>query len=208
MGCTNHIEMGCTNNIEIERKFLVANNHYKELAVSHSLIRQGYLCANSALNSALNPSPNSALCAQNSALCTMHSALPTVRVRQYGDRFFLTIKGRPAEGHIGRLEWEREISQEDFDTLFPLAISGVIEKTRWLVPLDGGLTCEVDEFHGLNAGLVFAEVELPSEDTEIPYPDFLYFSSPGHPAHVVEVTSDARFYNSYLSSRPYSTWDK
>lgn len=170
------------NNLEIERKFLVANSRYKELAVSHALIRQGYLCANSVFSPSLTGKDG--------------VAFPTVRVRQYGDKAFLTIKGRPRPGEIGRLEWEREISLQDFETLFPLAVSGAVEKTRWLVPLADGLVCEVDEFHGLNAGLVLAEVELRSEDEQFEHPDFLG----------VEVTHDARYYNSYLSSHPFITW--
>lgn len=156
-----------TNNLEIERKFLVTDESYKELAVSHALIRQGYLHVH-----------------------------PTVRIRQYGDKFILTIKGSPATGHIGRLEWEKEISQQDFEILFPLCQSGIVEKTRWLVPLANGLVCEVDEFHAADAGLVMAEVELPSEDTVFDRPNFL-----GE-----EVTADGRYYNSYLSAHPYSTW--
>lgn len=164
---------------EIERKFLVASDSYKSLATSHALIVQGYLSV----------TPES-----------------TVRIRRYGDRAFLTIKGRPAEGHLGRLEWEREISVDDFNTLFPLCTSGIIEKTRWLVPLSSSLTVEVDEFHGANAGLVMAEIELPSEDTSFECPDFLHFPLGGGQMGPIEVTSDHRYYNSYLSVHPFTTW--
>lgn len=169
-------------NFEIERKFLVASDSYKSLATSSALIIQGYLSV----------TPQS-----------------TVRIRRYGDKAYLTIKGRPQEGHIGRMEWEREISVDDFNTLFPLCTSGIVEKTRWLVPLNSeainreaitsealNLTVEVDEFHGANVGLVLAEIEMPSEDTELVLPDFL-----GQ-----EVTSDHRYYNSYLSVHPFTTW--
>lgn len=154
---------------EIERKYLVASDSYKSLATSHAQIRQGYLSV----------TPES-----------------TVRVRQYGERAYLTIKGRPRPGELGRLEWEREITLSDFETLFPLCVSGLVEKTRWLVPLAGDLVCEVDEFHGLNDGLVMAEVELHTEDEQFDCPAFL----------AQEVTDDHRYYNSYLSVHPFCTW--
>lgn len=156
-----------TNNLEIERKFLVADDSYKELSVSHALIRQGYLHVH-----------------------------PTVRVRQYGEQYFLTIKSSPRQGHFARVEWEKEISRQDFEVLFPLCKSGIVEKVRWLVPISKELVCEVDEFCGRDKGLVLAEVEIPSEDTVFDRPDFLG----------ADVTDDGRYYNSYLSEHPYSTW--
>jgi adenylate cyclase len=55
---------------------------------------------------------------------------------------------------------------------------------------------EVDEFHGANAGLIVAEIELPHEDHAFEKPDWL-----GE-----EVTSERRYSNSKLSKRPWSTW--
>lgn len=159
-----------SNNREIERKYLVSGEAYKCASVSSARIRQGYVSV---------------------------SADATVRVRQYADRYYLTIKGRPAPGEIGRTEWEREITAEDFETLFALCKSGAVEKTRWIIPLAEGLVIEVDEFAGLNAGLTLAEIEMPSEDYILPaLPEWLG----------TEVTSDHRYYNSYLVQHPYSLW--
>lgn len=159
-----------TDHREIERKFLVRSGAYRDAAASCAPIRQGYISV---------------------------SAEATVRVRQYGERYFLTIKGRPAPGELGRTEWEREISADDFRVLFSLCRSGVVEKVRYLVPLADGLTIEVDCFEGLNSGLVLAEIELPSEDYPLPpLPDWM-----GE-----DVTSDHRYYNSYLSRCPFSLW--
>lgn len=157
------------NNFEIERKFLVTSDEYRQLATGSVRIQQGYLSVN----------PTS-----------------TVRVRRWGDTAFLTIKGRPKEGEIGRFEWEKEISVAEAEQLFRLAVSPLIDKTRYLVPLADGLVCEVDEFHGLNDGLVLAEVELHSEQESFVLPTFL-----GE-----EVTADHRYYNSYLAQVPYSRW--
>ena len=60
----------------------------------------------------------------------------------------------------------------------------------------GGHTFEVDEFHGDNEGLVFAELELKSPDEPFARPDWLG----------KEVTGDVRYYNSYLSEHPYRSW--
>ena len=153
---------------EIERKFLVTGDSYRSLAVSHSEILQGYICSG-------------------------HGH--TVRVRTRGDKGYLTIKGPSTDG-ISRFEWEKEITLQDARELFALCRGGRIEKTRYLVP-NGRHTVEVDEFHGDNEGLVFAEIELGDVDEPFDRPPFL-----GD-----EVTGDSRYYNAYISKHPYSTWE-
>ena len=96
---------------------------------------------------------------------------------------------------ISRFEWEKEITLQDARELFTLCRAGRIEKTRYLVH-NGKHTIEVDEFHGENEGLVFAEIELASVDEPFDRPSFLG----------VEVTGDQRYYNAYISKHPYSTW--
>lgn len=162
----------CVNNInnrEIERKFLVVGDSYKSSATSHARITQGYLSVNERA---------------------------TVRVRRYGEQAFLTVKGRPEAGHFGRFEWEKPITVDEAEQLFELCQPGIIDKTRWIVPMPDGLICEVDEFHGANEGLVLAEIELPSEDQ--PYVRLSFLGD--------EVTPDPRFYNSFLARFPYTTW--
>ncbi|MBO4263162.1 MAG: CYTH domain-containing protein [Bacteroidales bacterium] len=117
----------------------------------------------------------------------------TVRVRLRDDKGYLTIKG-PTDG-ISRFEWEREISREDALALAGLCQGGFIDKTRHLVPF-GGHVFEVDEFHGANAGLILAEVELSAADESFARPAWL-----GE-----EVSGDARYYNSHLLVEPYNTW--
>jgi adenylate cyclase len=55
---------------------------------------------------------------------------------------------------------------------------------------------EVDEFLGVNAGLVVAEIELPAEDQPFDKPDWV-----GE-----EVTHDMRYLNSNLIQHPYTAW--
>lgn len=145
---------------EIERKFLVTNDSYKEMATRCIEIRQGYLS---------------------------RAKEATVRVRTYGGKAFLTVKG-PNAGAV-RNEWEYPVPTTDaLEMLREVAQGNVIEKTRYIIDYRGR-TWEVDEFHGCHQGLVTAEIELPSEDAPFLRPDFI-----GE-----EVTGDLRYYNSNLS---------
>ena len=121
---------------EIERKFLVLDDSFKHEAFSKSHIQQGYICSERGR---------------------------TVRVRIRDERAYLTIKGPSLNGGLSRYEFEREIPLDDGLQMMQLCESGIIDKTRWLVK-SGPHTFEVDEFHGENAGLVVAEVELQHED--------------------------------------------
>lgn len=155
--------------VEIERKFLVKGN-FKTLTTKEVRIRQGYL-----------------------------SSVPerTVRIRLKGESAFITIKGIPTSGGVSRYEWEKEIPLNEGIELLKLCEPGVIDKTRYFLPEKRGLIFEVDEFYGLNKGLVLAEIELPSEDYDFDRPPWL-----GE-----EVTGDARYYNSSLSRKPYLRWE-
>jgi len=48
-----------------------------------------------------------------------------------------------------------------------LAEKPIIEKLRYVIPAGDDLKWEIDEFLGVNQGLVVAEIELPSEETWI-----------------------------------------
>jgi len=121
---------------EIERKFLVLGDDFKEVAVKSTRITQGYI-----------------------------SSLPerTVRVRIKGEKGYITIKGIGSASGASRFEWEKEIPVEEVNELLQICEPGVIDKTRYEVK-SGIHTFEVDEFYGENQGLVVAEVELSSED--------------------------------------------
>jgi adenylate cyclase len=117
----------------------------------------------------------------------------TVRVRVVGDEGFLTIKG--ANRGIVRAEYEYPIPVADAEALLALCEGPLVEKTRYRVPF-GGRLWEVDEFHGENAGLVVAEIELAAAD-----------EAPERPPWVgAEVSDDPRYYNASLSRRPFRTW--
>jgi adenylate cyclase len=117
----------------------------------------------------------------------------TVRVRIAGEGAFLTIKG--VSVGATRTEFEYPIPAADAQALLALCEGPLIEKTRYRV-LHEGTLWEVDVFAGDNAGLVVAEVELTSEDQPFARPAWLG----------VEVTHDARYFNSNLASHPFAMW--
>ena len=130
---------------EIERKFLVKDDSFKELAFSFSRIAQGYICSTRGR---------------------------TVRVRIRDDKGYLTIKGPAGENGLSRYEWEKELPLAEAQELMKLCERGMIDKVRYLVQC-GKHVYEVDEFHGDNEGLVVAEIELSSEDESFEKPDFI-----------------------------------
>ena len=83
-----------------------------------------------------------------------------VRVRRKGAKHTLTVK---TGAGLVRGEEEVALDAADFDRLWPLTEGRRVVKTRYLVPLDGGLTAEVDVYEGALDGLLTAEVEFPDE---------------------------------------------
>jgi len=120
----------------------------------------------------------------------------TVRVRTKGSKAFITVKGISSSDGLSRFEWEKEIFMEEAEALLLLCEDFIIRKTRYIVPFNG-FVFEVDVFKDHNEGLIIAEVELQTPDQQFDKPDWLG----------KELTGDERFYNSYLSNHPYTTWN-
>ena len=154
--------------IEIERKFLVLNQDFKNESFAQNEISQGYISTN----------PER-----------------TVRIRIKGQEGFLTIKGAGNETGLSRFEWEKQIDVYDAKQLMKLCEKGSISKTRFEVKV-GKHIFEVDEFYNENQGLIIAEIELESESEIFEKPNWL-----GE-----EVTNDERYYNAYLSQKPFTSW--
>ncbi len=126
---------------EIERKFLVTHDGWRNHVVRAVRYRQGYLA--------------------NNERCS-------VRIRVSAGDARLNIKG--ARLHVRRAEYEYAIPQDEADELLDtLCERPLIEKTRYYVDWEGW-TWEVDVFEGDNAGLVVAEIELKGEDQAFPLP--------------------------------------
>lgn len=89
---------------------------------------------------------------------------PTIRIRQSDDAYILTVKGK---GHLAREEFELTLTKEEYDRLFLKTEGTPVVKKRYLVPVEGGLTAEVDIYEGELEGLMTTEVEFSSlEDAE------------------------------------------
>lgn len=128
---------------EIERKFLVKGNEYKEYATAY-LCRQGYIANN--LDA-------------------------VVRVRVYGELAFLTVKGRTIG--LSRDEYEYGIPVEDANEMLDkLCKDFIVEKYRYELDYEGKLWT-VDEFFGQNWGLCIAEIELEDEQQDFVKPEWL-----------------------------------
>jgi adenylate cyclase len=117
----------------------------------------------------------------------------TVRVRIVEQQAWLTIKG--ASVGATRAEFEYPIPLADARQLLALCDGPLVRKTRRVVE-HAGARWEIDEFEGDNAGLVVAEIELPSEDAAFEAPPWLG----------AEVTHDPRYFNSSLAVAPWRTW--
>lgn len=156
--------------IEIERKFLVKASGYREESHVQIRIVQGFLCTD----------PDR-----------------TIRVRCTGSKGFLTIKGRGYDGGTSRPEWEYEIPLKEAEELLTLCEMPPVEKIRYQVEA-GPHVFEVDEFTGLNQGLILAEVELTTASESFIKPSWL-----GR-----EVTGEIKYYNSQLSLNPFTLWNE
>lgn len=156
-------------NVEIERKFLVHKNLWKEIGKPEGVfIQQAYL---------------------------LKEVEKNVRIRLKGEQGFLTIKGKTE--NLSRPEFEYEIPVEDAKKMIELFGKDIIEKIRYHITFEQYLW-EVDVFFGNNLGLIVAEIELESEDSIFPKPDWI----------AKEVSHDSRYFNSNLSKHPYQAWEK
>jgi len=131
--------------LEIERKFLIESNDYKDLSHKKSYIKQGFLNSNK---------------------------YRTVRIRVIDEMGFITIKGISNASGISRYEWEKEILLKEAEQLLLLCEKGVIEKNRYLIK-HGRHIFEVDEFLNENKGLIIAEIELSNENELFQKPSWL-----------------------------------
>jgi adenylate cyclase len=129
---------------EIERKFLVRDDSWRNSVIRHVKIRQAYLDSD---------------------------ANVSIRVRIKNDNSAtLTLKTRWSK--LRRREFEYVIPTLDAEELMSLRRGQIIEKVRYIVPA-GDLTWEIDVFSGENLGLVIAEIELPSENHQIELPSWI-----------------------------------
>lgn len=151
---------------EIERKYLVLNSDWKKFVISSFHIVQGYL-------------------SNDPDRC--------VRVRIFGDKSFLTIKGRK-NNSVG-VEFEYEIPIDDAKYMLDnMCLDFIIDKTRYICFVDN-FYWEIDVFSGLNEGLILAEIELSKDNLKFPeiLPNWI-----GE-----EITDKEEYFNANLSIKPF-----
>ena len=148
--------------VEVERKFLLPAPPEALSEHPSKRLEQGYL--------AIDPAGSE------------------VRIRRKDDETLMTVKMG-----IGLIRGEEEfaIDRDRFERLWPMTEGRQVVKTRYFVPLDDGLTAEVDVYAGDLDGLVTGEVEFPDAETALAFaaPDWL-----GR-----DVTEDARYANRTLA---------
>lgn len=151
---------------EIERKFLVHNTDFIQESYENYIIKQGFL----------SDDPER-----------------IVRIRITNFKGYITIKGKTIG--IERVEWEKEITLHEANTLLELCKKPGIEKTRYLVNYKG-FKYEIDVFSGDNQGLIIAELELENALQTFEKPKWLG----------KEVSHETKYFNSNLITNPYSNW--
>ncbi len=189
--------------VEIERKFLVDRQAFFQAQpeAKGQAISQGYWAPErlpffftemvSALRSVGKTGHLAALEAGGPEQLEM-------RVRQKGERYWVTFKSREQLPTGGVAEYEEELDA-NLAGSFLDQVDFLLSKTRYELPLGQNLVLEVDVFDHLD-GLVMAEVEIPALDTVLP----------DLPAWVgEEVTGNPAYFNRTLAERgrqAYEGW--
>lgn len=119
-------------------------------------------------------------------LCTN----PVLRIRRSNDAYFLTYKG---PGLMAREEHEFPLSAEAFEHMLPKVDGILIEKIRYMIPLDEKHTAELDVFQGVLAPLRLVEVEFASVEEADSFVAPEWFGD--------DVTNSGEYHNSNLSKR-------
>lgn len=163
--------------VETERKFLVVSDAWRQSVVQEFEIWQEVILRD------------------EGKIC---------RIRQKGDTGYLTLKGPKGEDGLSGPEFEWEIPVlEVQDMARTFGTGGGVQKTRYEVAF-AEYVWEVDVYHGLNTGLVTAEIEFGGLLNPMASVDIRHVPLP--PWVGRDVTSEPAYKNSELEKHPYSTW--
>lgn len=139
---------------EIERKFLVANDGWRQSYSRFTRIRDGLVAMTDDRK---------------------------VRVRIYDERATIAVKAK-REG-FSDAEFEYDIPKADAEELLASHCGRqLLTKIRYDVPYKG-FTWQVDVYEGLLEGVILAEVELPRADVDVPLPDWIGKEVTGRPEY-------------------------
>lgn len=93
--------------------------------------------------------------------------ITTIRKRKIvegeNNKYYYTIKTNRS-GKYSVEEFESEIEEDIYIKLEPDKNRNTIIKDRYNIPMQDGLVIELDVFHGIFEGIIFAEIEFPSEE--------------------------------------------
>ena len=91
------------------------------------------------------------------------------RIRIQNDVVILTLKGKQKGIATTELEWVLS----NLPNVPGLDEHPCVEKTRYCVDASNGLVWEVDEFEGVLAGLILAEIELEDINQKFDFPEWI-----------------------------------
>lgn len=131
--------------MEIERKYLVTDkNKINELMEQYGENKKSIV--------------------QDYIYSDIFTAIRKRKIQKSGDiKYIYTVK-TCRSGYYSVNEIEKEITKEQYDLLGKDENRITIEKDRYFIPYLEGLTIELDVFHGVYEGIVFAEIEFSSEE--------------------------------------------
>ena len=113
---------------------------------------------------------------------------PVVRIRRDNEKYELTYKSK---GFMTRMEYNLPLTQEAYELLLTKIDGRLIQKKRYMIPLNNDLAAELDIFEGDLAPLILVEVEFPSEEAALAFVPPSWFGD--------DVTFSGKYHNSTLS---------
>ena len=129
--------------LEIERRFLIKNDNWKEFITNRIFIEQGYLSKN--LDDWI------------------------IRIRFTGEEFKIALKKHIAS--FTNFEFEYSIPRSDAEIIMS-NLSNTIKKERFFVEVEKK-SWVIDCFKENNYPLVIAEIELSKEEEDLKLPSFI-----------------------------------
>ncbi len=123
----------------------------------------------------------------------LNTTNPTIRVRKYGNDYFLTYKRKIKTDKNLKIhdEYELPITENVFNKLLKKTEGNIINKRRYIIDLDNNLKAELDVYFDNLEGLKTVEVEFKTEK------DSLFFKKPDW--FLEDVTTNKNYTNSSLA---------
>ncbi len=113
---------------------------------------------------------------------------PVIRIRRLATDYYLCVKSK---GSLMREEFELPLTQVQFEHLWSKIEGHPISKTRYYIPLDDGLTAELDCYEAPLHGLTTVEVEFHCEHAAHAFIPPTWFGK--------DITLDNRYKNNCLA---------